>query len=123
MYGIFDERQTAGVHLMDPWLDSSNPNDVLNWMKSTFLTHYNGNRQPYVVCPSSRCCGTVRLMEDLRFGLYSHPIHVATGYPGLQDPVPQINMINQFLDWVQVRDNLIPLLWPILDVSASDAAQ
>lgn len=81
MYGIFDEKQAAGVHLMDPWLDDANPDNVLNWMKSTFLTHYNGNRQP--------------------FGLYTHPIHLATGYPGLADPVALVKMVNAFLDWAQ----------------------
>lgn len=81
MYGIFDEKQAAGVHLMDPWLDDPNPENVLNWMKSTFLTHYNGNRQP--------------------FGLYTHPIHLATGYPGLADPTALIKMVNAFLDWAQ----------------------
>ncbi|KAH9461567.1 hypothetical protein Pst134EA_017866 [Puccinia striiformis f. sp. tritici] len=81
MYGIFDERQSSGVHLMDPWLDDPDPNKVLEWMKSTFLSHYDGNRQP--------------------FGLYTHPIHLATGYPGVPDPKAQINMVNQFLDWAQ----------------------
>lgn len=81
MYGIFDEKQSAGVHLMDPWLDDPDPNKILNWMKSTFLTHYNGNRQP--------------------FGLYTHPIHLATGYPGVPSPTALINMVNQFLDWAQ----------------------
>lgn len=81
MYGIFDEKQANGVHLMDPWLDDPDPNKVLEWMKSTFLAHYNGNRQP--------------------FGLYTHPIHLATGYPGVADPKAQINMVNQFLDWAQ----------------------
>ncbi|KAE8266226.1 hypothetical protein A4X09_0g6124 [Tilletia walkeri] len=86
MYAIFDERGAAGAHLMDPWLDSENPNDVLNWMKNTFLDHYNGNRQP--------------------FGLYSHPIHVATGYPGINDPTAQIRMINQFLDWATTNSSM-----------------
>ncbi|KAI3477885.1 hypothetical protein L1887_60191 [Cichorium endivia] len=70
MYAIFDERGAAGAHLMDPWLDSANASDVLAWMKSTFTDHYNGKRQP--------------------FGVYTHPIHLAKGYPGLQDPVDQI---------------------------------
>lgn len=81
MYGIFDEKGANGVHLMDPWLDDPDPSKVLEWMKSTFLAHYNGNRQP--------------------FGLYTHPIHLATGYPGVTDPKAQINMVNQFLDWAQ----------------------
>ncbi len=79
MYAIFDERGAAGAHLMDPWLDAEDPNDVLSWMKNTFTDHYNGNRQP--------------------FGIYTHPIHLATGYPGLQDPTAQIKMLNAFLDW------------------------
>ncbi|KAK0519622.1 hypothetical protein OC834_006186 [Tilletia horrida] len=86
MYAIFDERGAAGAHLMDPWLDSPNANDVLKWMQNTFLDHYNGNRQP--------------------FGLYSHPIHVATGYPGLPDPTAQINMINRFLDWATTNSSM-----------------
>ncbi|GAC98663.1 candidate polysaccharide deacetylase [Pseudozyma hubeiensis SY62] len=79
MYAIFDQRGAAGAHLMDPWLDSSNASDVLSWMKNTFTDHYNGKRQP--------------------FGVYTHPIHLAKGYPGLTDPVDQINMLNEFLDW------------------------
>ncbi|CDR98637.1 hypothetical protein [Sporisorium scitamineum] len=79
MYAIFDERGAAGAHLMDPWLDADNASDVLSWMKSTFTDHYNGKRQP--------------------FGIYTHPIHLAKGYPGLKDPVDQINMLNNFLDW------------------------
>ncbi|GAK65039.1 carbohydrate esterase family 4 protein [Moesziomyces antarcticus] len=79
MYAIFDERGAAGAHLMDPYLDSANASDVLAWMKSTFTDHYNGKRQP--------------------FGVYTHPIHLAKGYPGLKDPVDQINMLNEFLDW------------------------
>ncbi|KAL9940535.1 hypothetical protein V8E36_000023 [Tilletia maclaganii] len=86
MYAIFDERGAAGAHLMDPWLDSNDPNAVLRWMQNTFLDHYNGNRQP--------------------FGLYSHPIHVATGYPGIPDPTPQINMINRFLDWATTNSSM-----------------
>ncbi|KAL8279618.1 hypothetical protein RQP46_007931 [Phenoliferia psychrophenolica] len=81
MYATFDEKGAAGIHLMDVWLDSTNPDDALAWMKETFLTHYNGNRQP--------------------FGLYTHPIHVAVGYPGVTDPISTRNMINQFLDWTQ----------------------
>ncbi|PWN50971.1 hypothetical protein IE53DRAFT_368458 [Violaceomyces palustris] len=86
MYAVFDERGAAGAHLMDPWLDSNDMNAVLGWLKNTFLDHYNGKRQP--------------------FGLYSHPIHVATGYPGLQDPTNMINMINQFLDWATTNSSM-----------------
>lgn len=85
MYAIFDDKGAAGVHLMDPWLDGQ-PSDVINWMKNTFMDHYNNNRQP--------------------FGLYSHPIHIATGYPGLPDSTPNINMINQFLDWATTNSSM-----------------
>lgn len=50
---------------MDPWLDDR-PETVLEFLKDTFMSHYNGRRQP--------------------FGLWTHPIHLATGYPGLSDP-------------------------------------
>nr|AEY62513.1 left border a protein [Ustanciosporium gigantosporum] len=86
MYAIFDSRGAAGAHLMDPWLDSNNASDVLEWMKSTFTDHYNGKRQP--------------------FGVYTHPIHLASGYPGLQDPKDQINMLNQFLDWATTSQEM-----------------
>jgi peptidoglycan/xylan/chitin deacetylase (PgdA/CDA1 family) len=85
MYAIFDEKGAVGTHLMDPWLDG-NASAVLNWMKNTFTAHYNGNRQP--------------------FGLYTHPIHVATGYPGIPDPTATIAMINNFLDWAQQQPNV-----------------
>ncbi|KAM0749461.1 hypothetical protein T439DRAFT_343434 [Meredithblackwellia eburnea MCA 4105] len=81
MYAIFDQRGATGIHLMDPWLDSTNTDDVLNWLKDSFLSHYNGNRQP--------------------FGLYTHPIHLAVNYPGLADPIAMRDMINTFLDWTQ----------------------
>jgi len=87
MYAIFDERGVDGPHLMDPWLDSNgNDSATLSWMQNTFTAHYNGNRQP--------------------FGLYTHPIHVATGYPGIIDPTSTINMINAFLDWAQEQPNV-----------------
>jgi hypothetical protein len=91
MYALFDQRGGAGIHLMDPWLDTANGNSVVNdtatleYMKSTFTDHYNGNRQP--------------------FGLYTHPIHVAKDYPGVPAPTSTINMINQFLDWAQSQPN------------------
>lgn len=85
MYAIFDDKGAAGVHLMDPWLDSTNPDDSLSWMKNTFTAHYNGKKQP--------------------FGLYTHPIHVATGVPGVTDPTSTINMINNFLDWATAQKN------------------
>jgi len=93
MYSIFDERGINGIHLMDPWLDlpasggtAPNDTDTLNWMKSTFTAHYNGNRQP--------------------FGLYTHPIHVAPNVPGVVTPNSTIAMINSFLDWVQTQQNV-----------------
>ncbi|KAF8324048.1 hypothetical protein DL93DRAFT_2049050 [Clavulina sp. PMI_390] len=85
MYAIFDETGADGVHLMDPWLDGSTSN-VSTWMKNTFAAHYNANRQP--------------------FGLYTHPIHIATGYPGVADPTATIAMINDFLDWAQQQTNV-----------------
>jgi hypothetical protein len=91
MYGLFDNRGVEGVHLMDPWLDTANGASVVNdsatleYMKKTFTDHYNGNRQP--------------------FGLYTHPIHVASNYPGVPTPTSTINMINEFLDWAQKQDN------------------
>lgn len=39
MYAIFDEKGAAGIHLMDPWLDSTNPADSVPWMKNTFTAH------------------------------------------------------------------------------------
>lgn len=92
MYAMFDKLGAAGPHLMDPWLDiangASSVNDTatLEYMQSTFTAHYNGNRQP--------------------FGLYTHPIHVATNYPGVNPPNSTIKMINQFLDWAQQQQNV-----------------
>lgn len=85
MYAIFDGSGPNGIHLMDPWLDGTNAN-CSNWMKNTFADHYNGQRQP--------------------FGLYTHPIHIATGYPGVADPTSTIAMINDFVDWAQQQDNV-----------------
>ncbi|KAF7311854.1 hypothetical protein MIND_00196100 [Mycena indigotica] len=92
MYALFDERGPNGVHLMDPWLDTANGQSKVNdsatleYMKATFTAHYNGNRQP--------------------FGLYTHPIHLATSYPGVPAPNSTINMINSFLDWAQEQQNV-----------------
>ncbi|KAK7063548.1 family 4 carbohydrate esterase [Favolaschia claudopus] len=92
MYAFFDERGAVGPHLMDPWLDAANGattvNDsaTLEYMKATFMAHYNGNRQP--------------------IGLYTHPIHLSTTYPGVNPSNSTINMINQFLDWAQVQPNV-----------------
>jgi hypothetical protein len=92
MYALFDSRGPEGVHLMDPWLDNPNgeskPNDTatLEYMKSTFTAHYNGKRQP--------------------FGLYTHPIHLSTTYPGVNPSPSTIKMINDFLDWAQEQQNV-----------------
>ncbi|CAK5266052.1 unnamed protein product [Mycena citricolor] len=92
MYATFDERGAAGVHLMDPYLDTANGNSAVNdtatlaYLKSTFMDHYNGQRQP--------------------FGLYTHPIHLAYNYPGIQAPNSTINIVNEFLDWAQQLQNV-----------------
>jgi hypothetical protein len=91
MYAFFDERGAAGPHLMDPWLDTANGatrvNDTatLEYMKSTFTAHYTGNRQP--------------------IGLYTHPIHLSTTYPGVNPSNSTIHMINEFIDWAQVQQD------------------
>ncbi|KAK7059713.1 family 4 carbohydrate esterase [Favolaschia claudopus] len=92
MYAFFDNLGVAGPHLMDPWLDNPNggskPNDsaTLEYMKNTFTAHYNAKRQP--------------------IGLYTHPIHLSTTYPGVNAPKSTIDMINQFLDWAQNQQNV-----------------
>ncbi|GAA5973519.1 hypothetical protein JCM11641_007095 [Rhodosporidiobolus odoratus] len=86
MYSTFEPTSTTDIHLMDPWLDSGNMDDVLSWLKWSFLTHYEGNRQP--------------------FGLYSHPIHLAVNYPGVTNPDNIRNMLQNFLDWVQTHENV-----------------
>ncbi|KJA28359.1 hypothetical protein HYPSUDRAFT_155525 [Hypholoma sublateritium FD-334 SS-4] len=92
MYAFFDERGVAGPHLMDPWLDAANGASAVNdsatlaYMQSTFTDHYNGNRQP--------------------IGLYTHPIHLSTTYPGVNPSKSTIGMINAFLDWAQQQQNV-----------------
>jgi len=92
MYAFFDKRGVNGPHLMDPWLDSANgesqPNDTatLEYMQATFTAHYTGNRQP--------------------IGLYTHPIHLSTTYPGVNPSLSTINMINQFIDWAQNQQDV-----------------
>jgi hypothetical protein len=39
MYAVYQGDNAADIHLMDPWLDSANVSDVVEWMKSSFLTH------------------------------------------------------------------------------------
>lgn len=91
MYAFFDKLGINGPHLMDPWLDIANGGSkvddaaTLAYMKSTFMDHYNGKRQP--------------------IGLYTHPIHLSTTYPGVNPSTSTINMINSFLDWAQLQPN------------------
>ncbi|KAJ7052259.1 hypothetical protein C8F01DRAFT_626387 [Mycena amicta] len=92
MYAMFDNRGPEGIHLMDPWLDMANGESKINdtatleYMKNTFTAHYTGNRQP--------------------FGLYTHPVHLSTTYPGVNPSNSTINMINEFLDWAQEQQNV-----------------
>jgi hypothetical protein len=67
MYALFDDSGPNGIHLMDPWLDNPDPNFTLKYLKDNFNAHYTGKRQP--------------------FGLYTHPTHLATGYPGVKEYV------------------------------------
>lgn len=89
MYGTFDVKAANGAHLMDPWLDGR-PDEVGQWLRDTFNDHYNGKRQP--------------------MGLYSHPIHIASDYPGLAAPTDTINMLNSFLDWATVQHSNVWLV-------------
>jgi hypothetical protein len=63
----------------------TNNSATLEYMKSTFTDHYNGNRQP--------------------FGMYTHPIHVSKTVPGSTVDQAMIDMINNFLDWAQMQPN------------------
>ena len=47
MYATFESDSATPVHLMDPQLDTTDAATVLGWLKTTFLQHYNGNRQPF----------------------------------------------------------------------------
>ncbi|KAJ6507211.1 hypothetical protein C8R47DRAFT_1066096 [Mycena vitilis] len=62
-----------------------NDSATLEYTKNTFTAHYTGNRQP--------------------IGLYTHPIHLSTTYPGVNLSNSTINTINEFLDWAQVQKN------------------
>ncbi|KAG2069469.1 hypothetical protein BDR04DRAFT_1101568 [Suillus decipiens] len=92
MYAFFDDLGVDGPHLMDPWLDTANGASSVNdtatfeYMKNTFTAHYTGNRQP--------------------IGLYTHPIHLSTTYPGVDPPNSTIQMINDYLDWVQMQQDV-----------------
>lgn len=83
MYTVHDS--AGNPHLMDAYLDG-NASDVQSWYRNTFTAHYENNRQP--------------------FGLYQHPIHLAVGYPGVEDPLEERAMINEFLDWAQQQQNV-----------------
>jgi hypothetical protein len=92
LYAFFDKRGIVGPHLMDPWLDTANGENTVNdsatleYMQDTFNDHYSANRQP--------------------IGLYTHPIHLSTTYPGVNPPNSTIAMINTFLDWVQTHQDV-----------------
>lgn len=92
MYAFFDDRGVNGPHLMDPWLDTANGassvNDsaTLEYMQNTFTAHYTNNRQP--------------------IGLYTHPVHLSTTYPGVNPSLSTIAMINTFLDWAQEQQDV-----------------
>jgi len=92
MYAFFDKRGVAGPHLMDPWLDTANGESKVNdsatleYMQATFTDHYKNKRQP--------------------IGLYTHPIHLSSTYPGVNAPKSTIDMINAFLDWAQQQQDV-----------------
>ncbi|PWN22436.1 hypothetical protein BCV69DRAFT_281430 [Microstroma glucosiphilum] len=86
MYSVYDSEGTA--YLMDPWLEDE-PDVVLKWMQNTFLDHY-ARKTP--------------------FGMYSHPINIASGYPGLPDKTSTVAMLNEFLDWATLNSSL-PNVW------------
>lgn len=79
MYTTFNPDKSI-LGLMDPWL-GTDLDKVLDALKATFSDHYNAQKQP--------------------FGLYTHPIHISTTYPGLPSAGNQkaIDMLNQFLDF------------------------
>lgn len=79
MYATFNPDKSI-LGLMDPWLEADT-DKVLTAMKATFTDHYNSQKQP--------------------FGMYSHPIHLATTYPGIPAAQiqPMVDMLNQFLDF------------------------
>ncbi|UZJ55063.1 hypothetical protein CBS101457_004383 [Exobasidium rhododendri] len=80
MYSTFNSDKTI-LGLMDPWLEVTDNSKTLAALKATFTDHYNAQKQP--------------------FGLYSHPIHISTTYPGA--PVATntaiVATLNQFLDF------------------------
>ncbi|KAI5477686.1 chitin deacetylase [Pseudohyphozyma bogoriensis] len=87
LYATFETvNSNTPIHLMDVQLDATNASTVLPWLKNTFLSHYEGNRQP--------------------FGLYLHPIHLAINYPGLVDPDEMRALYVEFLDWVQTMPDV-----------------
>lgn len=91
MYAIFGLDSSGALdptkpHLMDPYLDTPDPKVYLSWLKANFLAHYNGQKQP--------------------FGLYFHPIHLATTYPGVKADTGMIDATNQFLDWATANSSM-----------------
>lgn len=83
MYSTFHpDRSVLG--LMDPWLEIDT-DKVFEALKATFTDHYNAQRQP--------------------FGLYSHPIHISTTYPGAPTQGNQriVSMLNSFLDFAMAN--------------------
>lgn len=91
MYSIFGLDKSGNLdptqpHLMDPYLDTQDADTYLSWLKANFLDHYNGQKQP--------------------FGLYFHPIHLATTYPGLSADTSMIDATNKFLDWATTNSSM-----------------
>ncbi|KAJ7359485.1 hypothetical protein DFH08DRAFT_911490 [Mycena albidolilacea] len=73
-----------GTHLMDLWLNVVNRATKIN---DTAMLDY------------------MKAMFTL-IGLYTHPIHLSTTYPGVNPSNSTINMINRFLDWAQVQQDV-----------------
>jgi hypothetical protein len=109
-YATFENDNAAGIHLMDPWLDSTNQSAVLEWLKSSFLAHCEEFSSPPILPPAPYSPALACPFSDngnrQPFGLYTHPIHLAVGYPGLADPIATREMIQGFLDWVQTFSNV-----------------
>jgi hypothetical protein len=80
MYTTFNPDKTQ-LGLMDPWLENTDNSKTLEALKATFTDHYNAQKQP--------------------FGMYSHPIHISTTYPGAPTAVNNaiVSTLNQFLDF------------------------
>lgn len=76
MAALIDEKGLP--HLMDPMLDGP-PETVQKWLQDNFIRHGTQGKTP--------------------FGLYLHPVQLASDIPGRPDPKPSIQMIEDFLDW------------------------